>query len=53
MVANEGGQGQYSVSILESTLGSGGWAAGNLEDLIMLSPVFLFCGDVESKDRKQ
>lgn len=49
MVAREGGHGQYSVSILEGSLGSGGWAAGNMEDLMMLSPAFLF--DV-SKDRK-
>lgn len=38
MAASEGGQGQYSVSILEGMLGSGGWAAGNLADLTTLLP---------------
>jgi len=37
IVAREGGQGQYSVSIFEGWLGSGGWAAGNLEDSMMTS----------------
>lgn len=32
IAASEGGQGQYSVSILEGWLGSGGWAAGNFAD---------------------
>lgn len=41
IAASDGGQGQYSVSILDGWLGSGGWAAGNLADWMTPSTCLL------------
>lgn len=47
MLASDGGQGQYSVSILDGWLGSGGWAAGNLDDRMMTSSLCLLLDAVD------
>jgi len=47
ITASEGGQGQYSVSILEGWLGSGGWAAGNFDDSMIKSSMCLECGTAD------
>lgn len=52
MLARDGGQGQYSVSILDGWLGSGGWAAGNFEDKMMTSSLFLAWGAVAPSGRE-
>lgn len=40
--ASEGGPGQWSVSIFGISLGSGAWAAGNLENLMISSEALLW-----------
>lgn len=40
--ASEGGPGQWSVSIFGISLGSGAWAAGNLENLMISSEDLLW-----------
>lgn len=53
MLASDGGQGQYSVSILDGWLGSGGWAAGNLEDKMMTSSLCLLWDAVDPSGREK
>lgn len=43
--ASEGGPGQWSVSIFGISLGSGAWAAGNLENLMISSEDLLWAAN--------
>lgn len=50
--ASEGGPGQWSVSIFGISLGSGAWAAGNLENLMMSSEDLLWAAKAAASRRE-
>lgn len=50
--ASEGGPGQWSVSIFGISLGSGAWAAGNLENLMISSEDLLWAAKAAASRRE-